>query len=316
MSGIVELDAGQRAAADRLAALLDGGRPRRRARGVYLHGRPGRGKTMLMDHLLAAATRTRTRRWHFHEFFALLHRARQDTGSVDGALTALIGDAELVCFDEFHADDIGDAMLVARLLDALFARRVPLVVTSNQRPEQLLPNPLFHDRFLPVIAAIRAHLDVVAVDGPLDYRRHGSGRTVAGFAAGRYLLGGPPCAATTAVRIGAHTVPVHAATAGTLVASFTDLCGSAVSAADYVALAARFERWVIGAVPLLRTVHADLVTRWITLIDVLYDADRPVIVHAAAPPAALAAGMPAGSDLDRTVSRLYEISQPAARGAV
>ncbi|WP_342215500.1 AFG1/ZapE family ATPase [Nocardia farcinica] len=67
------------------------------------------------------------------------------------------------------------------------------------------------------------------------------------------LLGGPPCAATTAVRIGAHTVPVHAATAGTLVASFTDLCGSAVSAADYVALAARFERWVIGAVPLLRT---------------------------------------------------------------
>lgn len=113
---------------------------------------------MLMDRFFAGVGSKRKRRYHFHGFFAGLHGAVAELGSIDRAVDAVLGDAELVCFDEFHVHDIGDAMLMARLLDALFARSVLLVVTSNYAPDELLPNPLFHERFLPTIARIRAHL--------------------------------------------------------------------------------------------------------------------------------------------------------------
>lgn len=383
-AGDVELDAAQRAAADHLAALLDRrGRPRRGSGGVYLYGPPGRGKTMLMDQFFGIVVTKPKRRWHFHEFFAQLHAAAATVGSVGDAVTRLIGDVELICFDEFHVHDIGDAMLIARLLDALFTRRIPLVVTSNYPPTGLLPNPLFHDRFVPTIARITERMTVVAVDGPQDYRRlragaahrHEGGTPVVGggppgrplvperagapawcsdpitpdlwsssiagqrqpssgragwiprdrrevraegadvptgFAAGSYLVGGAPAVSgRTAVRVGAREIPVRTAASGALVADFADLCGTRRSAADYLALAARFERWVVVGVPLLRTVSPDRVMRWVNLVDVLYDADRTLTVHATVPLAELAAGVTpvAGvADLGRTVSRLYEIS--------
>lgn len=319
----VELDAAQRAAVDHLAALLDRrGRPRRGGGGVYLHGPPGRGKTMLMDRFFAAAATIHKRRWHFHEFFALL-QAAATAGTVGDAVARLTDRAELICFDEFHVHDIGDAMLIARLLDALFDRGVPLVVTSNYPPPDLLPNPLFHDRFLPAIARITERLAVVAVDGPQDYRwvagageRRGEQEVPnvrTGFAAGSYLIGEAPRATgATAVRVGTRVVAARTDESGSLVADFHDLCGAALAAADYLALAARFERWVVVGVPLLRTVSPDRVMRWVNLVDVLYDADRTLTVHATVPLAELAAGVTpvAGvADLGRTVSRLYEISQ-------
>ncbi|WP_084495444.1 cell division protein ZapE [Nocardia shimofusensis] len=342
----LELDAAQRAAADHLAALLDRrGRPRRGSGGVYLHGPPGRGKTMLMDRFSATASTKRKRRWHFHEFFAHLHAAATTTSAVGDAVTRLIGDAELVCFDEFHVHDIGDAMLIARLLDALFDRRVPLVVTSNYPPADLLPNPLFHDRFLPAIARITERMTVVALDGPRDYRRLRAGDTrhratepvvpgglrnswadraqiqgaptegadlCTGFAAGDYLAGAAPSfAGVTVVRVGVREFTVRSIDNRTLAADFAELCGAGLSAADYVALAARFERWIVVGVPRLCSVPPDQVMRWVNLVDVLYDADRMLTVHAAVPLAELATGVApvAGvADLGRTVSRLYEIS--------
>ncbi|MGO4614320.1 cell division protein ZapE [Nocardia sp. 2YAB30] len=171
----IELDADQVHAAARLRQLLDRhGKPATRHRvylrdkpfryrGLYLHGRPGRGKTMLMDRFFAEIASKHKQRYHFHQFFARLHDAVRELGSIDAAVHGLLGDTRLVCFDEFHVHDIGDAMLIARLLDALFARRIVLVVTSNYPPRELLPNPLFHDRFVPTIERILAHLDVVSV---------------------------------------------------------------------------------------------------------------------------------------------------------
>ncbi|MCP2278326.1 cell division protein ZapE [Nocardia amikacinitolerans] len=200
----IELDRDQRAAADRLARLVDRrGRPIKGARGVYLHGRPGRGKTMLMDRFLATADADRAKRYHFHWFFAELHSAAHETGSIDTAIERLLGTARLVCFDEFHVHDIGDAMLVARMLDALFARRIALVLTSNYPPTQLLPNPLFHDRFLPTIARIVEHLDVLSVDGPTDYRTLPNRDATRGFAAGRYLV----CCVPTQSEVGTPPAP-------------------------------------------------------------------------------------------------------------
>ncbi|WP_067647865.1 AFG1/ZapE family ATPase [Nocardia harenae] len=153
------LDAAQEAAAAALDALLDRrGRVRKpggsRPAGIYLHGRPGRGKTMLMDRFFAATSSKRKARLHFHRFFADLSAAVRITGSMRTAVDMVVGDVDLLCFDEFQVDDIGDGMLIARLLDVLFTRRVLVIVTANQAPAELLPNPVFHEQFEPTIALI------------------------------------------------------------------------------------------------------------------------------------------------------------------
>ncbi|MEV0298151.1 cell division protein ZapE [Nocardia sp. NPDC050710] len=319
-AGGIELDADQRRAAARLAELVDRrGRPVTRHRGIYLHGRPGRGKTMVMDGFFAGVASARKRRFHFHQFFAQLHAAAHECRSIDKAIDRLLGNAVLVCFDEFHVHDIGDAMLIGRMLDALFARRIALVLTSNYPPAELLPNPLFHDKFLPTIDRIVANLDVVPVDGPIDYRTTGVTAMRAGFAAGRYLVAptvgavescaGPAVGGALPVRVGTRRIYARATTADSITIDFAALCGTPTSAADYVELARRFRRWTLCAVPLLGEVAPDWVMRLVNLVDVLYDADLELTVYAAAPLSELVRGLRGVPDIDRTRSRLGEISQ-------
>lgn len=329
---VLQWDSDQARAAARLRELLDRhGKPIRRHRGVYLHGRQGRGKTMLMNRFFAETASDRKRRYHFHQFFARLHAAANESGSIDAAVDALLGDARLICFDEFHVHDIGDAMLIARLLDALFARRVVLVVTSNYPPHELLPNPLFHDRFEPAIERILAHMDVVPVDGPIDYRALHSGKdSRTGFAAGRYIVDPARCTprGAEAVLSGGAENPVAAPTndsaveiflgprrlraiaaEDTLVIDFANLCGVPTSAADYVELAQRFQRWEIRDIPLLNEVPPDHAMRLVNVIDVLYDADRELTVVAPAPLPELVQDVVGVPDISRLKSRLCELSQ-------
>ncbi|MFR9771281.1 cell division protein ZapE [Nocardia sp. SC052] len=334
--GAVELrwDAEQARAAARLRELVDRrGRPSRRSRGVYLHGRPGRGKTMLMDRFFAEVASERKRRYHFHQFFASLHAAAHASGSIDAAVDALLGDALLVCFDEFHVHDIGDAMLFARLLDALFARRVALVVTSNYPPAELLPNPLFHDRFVPTIERILANMDVVAVDGAIDYRTLGARGAGTGFAAGRYVVAPrwhmtvealsasssrnndatqQEIESIVEISLGARSLRAIATDGGALVIDFAALCGTPTSAADYVALAQRFPRWEIRDVPPLRTVPPDWTMRFVNVVDVLYDADRALTVIASAALGELVREVREVPDISRLTSRLCALSQSSA----
>ncbi|MFD6393231.1 cell division protein ZapE [Nocardia sp. NPDC060259] len=329
-SGTVVLDPAQVAAADALAALLDRhARPRKRHRGIYLHGRPGRGKTMVMDRFFASVGSDHKRRFHFHSFFAALHTAAHELGSIERAVAGLLADADLVCFDEFHINDIGDAMLVARLLDTLFAQHRTLVVTSNYAPRDLLPNPLFHDRFVPTIERILANLDVVTLDGPLDYRTVGTRRD-SGFVSGRYLLepadidaehrsgNGVGTAHQTGIEVedgtgvdlsvgNGRTVRAHAVDGDAVTFDFEQLCGAPTSAADYLALTSRFHRWTLRAVPPLREVPPDWTMRLVNLVDVLYDADLPCTIHAPELVTELTAGVPAIPDLARTASRLGEL---------
>ncbi|MGW5455654.1 cell division protein ZapE [Nocardia sp. NPDC003979] len=306
----VVLDSGQTAAARRLGELLDrNGRVRKRARGVYLHGRPGRGKTMVMDRFFASADPIRERRFHFHNFFAALHTAVHELGSIENAIERLLGDADLVCFDEFHVHDIGDAMLVARLLDTLFAERRTLVVTSNYPPAGLLPNPLFHDRFVPTIERILANLEVVTLDGPLDYRTLGT-RADHGFCAGRYVVSTERTAGPGVVLdlADGRTVRAESVDGDAVTFAFEHLCGTATSAADYLRLTTRFRRWTLVAVPPLRTVPPDWAMRLVNLVDILYDADLPCTIYAAEPVTELTTGAPLVPDLARTTSRLGELS--------
>lgn len=207
-SEAIQLDEDQARAAARLADLLDHRhRPLKHHRGIYLHGRPGRGKTMVMDRFFTSVDPKHKRRFHFHTFFTALHAETHAHGSIDKAIDTLLGKARLVCFDEFHVHDIGDAMLITRMLDALFARRLTLVVTSNYAPAELLPNPLFHDLFVPTIERIVAELDVVSLDGPLDYRTIAHGHAT-GFRAGRYIVGPSPAFGRAAETPGRSVDPV------------------------------------------------------------------------------------------------------------
>ncbi|WP_330250937.1 cell division protein ZapE [Nocardia sp. NBC_00565] len=310
------LDADQIRARARLLELLDRhGRPRKHHRGVYLHGRPGRGKTMLMNDFFAGIASNRKRRFHFHDFFARLHTAAHESGSIDKAIDGLLGNAELVCFDEFHVHDIGDAMLIARMLDVLFAHRIVLVVTSNYPPRRLLPNPLFHDRFLPTIARIIAQLDLVSVDGPLDYRTRGGSTT--GFAAGRYLAAtgrdrsGTPTGID--IPVGTRKIRARAVDDSVIVIDFTALCGTATAASDYVDLAQRFRQWTLCDVVPLRDVPPDWAMRFVNLIDVLYDADLELTIEARTPLSDLVADVREVPDIARTASRLGELHQGALR---
>ncbi|WP_245676335.1 cell division protein ZapE [Nocardia niwae] len=327
---LIQWDSDQARAAARLRELVDRrGRLVRRHRGVYLHGRPGRGKTMLMNRFFTEVASERKRRYHFHQFFAELHAAAHASGSIDAAVDALLGDARLICFDEFHVHDIGDAMLISRLLDALFARRLALVVTSNYAPAGLLPNPLFHDRFLPAIDRILAHMDVVPVDGAIDYRRLGARAARTGFAAGRYIVAPPMRKARSAVAagarktdapqrdneqsaeisLGARRLHAIAADGGALVIDFAALCGVPTSATDYVALAQRFPRWEIREVPPLYEVPPDWAMRFVNVVDVLYDTDRELTVVASAPLDSLVREIGEVPDISRLASRLCELSQ-------
>ncbi|MCM6772853.1 cell division protein ZapE [Nocardia sp. CDC141] len=213
-----------------------------------------------------------------------------------------MGDAELICFDEFHVHDIGDAMFVARLLDWLFARRVVLVVTSNYLPEELLPNPLWHDRFVPAIERIRARLDVVAVDGPCDYRGGGDHRW--GFSAGRYIVGSVAIAGGVEIPVGHGRIRARAVESDTIVVDFDQLCGNPLSAADFLDMARRFRHWTVCEVPALRAVPGDWVTRFVYLVDVLYDVDAELILYAHMSREELVGTGAGVRDLDRTASRL------------
>ena len=144
-------------------------------RGVYMVGGVGRGKSFLMDCFFQSVPLRRKTRLHFHEFMREVHRELQELKGLQNPLDELgkrvARRFRLICFDEFHIADVTDAMILHRMLEALFANRVSIVTTSNFRPEGLYPNGLHRDRILPAIELLKTHLEVINVDAGTDYRR-------------------------------------------------------------------------------------------------------------------------------------------------
>jgi cell division protein ZapE len=290
-------------------------------RGVYMYGGVGRGKSFLMDCFFQSVPLTRKTRLHFHEFMREVHRELQE---LKGTADPLEGLAEriarrfrLICFDEFHVADVTDAMILHRLLEALFARRVSMVATSNFHPDGLYPNGLHRERILPAIELLRSHLQVVELDSPHDYRR----RAFAGLELYHWPLGPPADAAmekaftslaeardeSPLLHIEHRQLHARRKAGGVVWFDFATLCGGPRSQNDYLELASQFHTVLLSDVPQMPPRLASEARRFTWLVDVLYDRRVKLVISAAVPPEQLYTEGPLAHEFPRTVSRLYEM---------
>ncbi len=331
-----ELDAAQRNAADHLQRLNDDwvnyksqrsnalkrliARPPI-PRGVYLWGGVGRGKSFLMDAFFSAVPVIRKVRLHFHEFMRGVHRELDELKGTEDPLDEvalrIARRHRLICFDEFHVSDIADAMILHRLLARLFEGRVGFVMTSNYPPDGLYPDGLHRDRVLPAMALLKEHLELVAVDGQVDYRKQAMQRIDAYLTPGGADAEAKLKAAFERIaesedddpvlHIEARQIRAKRRAGGVVWFDFPVLCGGPRSQNDYLEIAARFHTVVLSNVPVMSAAHASEARRFTWLIDVLYDYRVTLLLSAAAPPQALYTRGVLANEFERAASRLIEM---------
>ncbi|MGP1629073.1 MAG: cell division protein ZapE [Giesbergeria sp.] len=290
-------------------------------RGVYMYGGVGRGKSFLMDCFFNAVPLKRKVRLHFHEFMREVHRelaGLQGTADPLDVLGARMAKRyKLICFDEFHVADITDAMILYRLLMALFANGVGFVTTSNFTPDGLYPNGLHRDRILPAIALLNERLEVINVDNGTDYRS----RMLEQVQLYHTPLGPEADAAMTAafdqlaevrdenpvLRIEAREIEARRKAGGVVWFDFRTLCGGPRSQNDYLEIATQFHTVLLSDVPHMPVSMASPARRFTWLIDVLYDRRIKLIMSAAVSPEELYTEGPLVHEFPRTVSRLNEM---------
>ncbi|MDE2147936.1 MAG: AFG1 family ATPase [Burkholderiales bacterium] len=291
-------------------------------RGVYLWGGVGRGKSFLMDCFFQAVPLTRKTRLHFHEFMREVHRELQDLKGTADPLDELgrriARRLRLICFDEFHVADVTDAMILHRLLAALFANRVSIVTTSNFHPDGLYPNGLHRDRILPAIELLKSRLEVINVDAGTDYRQ----QTLAGIATYHCPLDAAAEAAMVqafdklaeardenpVMQIEHRALPALRRAGGVVWFDFKTLCGGPRSQNDYLEIASRFHTVLLSGVPQMSPRLASEARRFTWLVDVLYDRRVKLMLSAAVPAEQLYTEGPLAHEFPRTVSRLHEMA--------
>jgi len=290
-------------------------------RGVYMFGGVGRGKSFLMDCFFRAVPLTRKTRLHFHEFMREVHRELQDLKGTVNPLEELgkriARRFRLICFDEFHIADVTDAMILHRLLQALFDNRVSIVTTSNFRPDDLYPNGLHRDRILPAIELLKAKLQVINVDAGTDYRQ----QTLQQVEMYHCPLGEVADAAMQAafsrlaeardeapvMNIEHRELRSLRRAGGVVWFDFRTLCGGPRSQNDYLEIASRFHTVLLSNVPYMPLRMASEARRFTWLVDVLYDRRVKLILSAQVQPEALYTEGPLAHEFPRTVSRLREM---------
>ncbi len=290
-------------------------------RGVYMYGGVGRGKSFLMDCFFNAVPVVRKTRLHFHEFMREVHRELADLQGTVNPLDELgrrmAKRYRLVCFDEFHVADITDAMILHRLLAALFENGVGFVTTSNFRPDDLYPGGLHRDRILPAIALLNSKLEVINVDNGTDYRRRTLEQvklyhTPLGDAADAEMADAFNRLAEThdedpVLHIEAREIKSRRKAGGVVWFDFKALCGGPRSQNDYLEIASQFHTVLLSNVPYMPVNMASEARRFTWLVDVLYDRRVKLIMSAAVPPEALYTEGPLAHEFPRTVSRLNEM---------
>ncbi len=290
--------------------------------GLYLWGGVGRGKTFLMDLFYETLALQSKRRVHFHRIMKDVHERLGALGDIEDPLASVARDmaeeARVLCFDEFFVSDIGDAMILGRLLQGLFARGVTLVATSNTRPDDLYRDGLQRQRFIPAIEALNQNTLVVELTGDTDYRLKLLQQ------AGTYLTPDDHQARTRLHEFFRESASSHVqenheleingrklntvrCAKGIAWFDFSDLCDGPRSQADYIEIARWYPTIIVSGVPELDELREDEARRFIALVDEFYDRRVKLILSAERPAAELYAGKRLRFEFERTVSRLIEM---------
>ncbi len=293
--------------------------------GLYLWGGVGRGKTFLLDLLADSLPEGTVLRRHFHRFMAGVHAALntlRESGTRDPLrhiAEELAGRHRLLCLDEFVVHDIGDAMLLAGLLQGLFDQGVLLATTSNTVPAQLYRDGLQRSRFLPAIALLERHCAVVELVSPVDYRLRSLTRAPVYLVPAdaeadtrlreRFLeLAHASCAFDTVIEIEGRTLPARGLSDGVAWFDFAVLCEGPRATADYIELARDHHTVLLSGVPqFTASIQDDAAKRFIHLVDELYDRRVNLLLTAAVPPTQLYTAGRLRSQFERTESRLIQM---------
>ncbi|WP_202845028.1 cell division protein ZapE [Luteimonas saliphila] len=307
--------------------------------GLYLWGGVGRGKTFLVDLFYAGLPLTEIRgealaggrpadgppgkrRTHFHRFMRRVHALLRTHSGERDPLATIARDwrarLRVLVLDEFFVSDIGDAMILARLLERMFAEGIVLVTTSNVDPPDLYKDGLQRARFLPAIELIRRHCQVVHLDSPTDYRLRALTRSPVyrapldaesdAWLDSRWReLGGDDAHREAGIEIDGRRIPVRARCQDMAWFDFDALCEGPRGATDYIEIAREFHTVLLGGIPVLDATRDDAARRFVTLVDELYDRHVNLVCTADAAPHALYAGERLGAAFERTASRLVEM---------
>ncbi len=294
-------------------------------RGVYMYGGVGRGKSFLMDCFFGAVAVKRKTRLHFHEFMREVHRQlttlQGTVNPLDELARQMARKYRLLCFDEFHVADITDAMILHRLLDALFAQGVGFVTTSNFKPDDLYPNGLHRNRILPAIALLNEKLAVIPIGDGTDYRLRaledvkfyhvpcGPEADLELEAAFSHLAEAHD--EDPVLHIEARQIQTRRRAGGVVWFDFKTLCGGPRSQNDYLEIATQFHTVLLSDVPMMSVRMSSEARRFTWLVDVLYDRKVKLILSAEVEPEQLYTEGPLAHEFVRTVSRLHEMQTRA-----
>jgi cell division protein ZapE len=304
-------------------------------RGLYLVGEVGRGKSMLMDMFFGTADLPRKQRLHFHQFMEQCHKRihawKRAHGNIADPIPPLAdsiaADAALLCFDEFQVHDVADAMILGRLFQALFARGTVVVATSNTTPDDLFKGRPGRDAFLPFIAVLKDNLEVLTLAAARDYRRDrvsggrawhvpADGRAERALDAAFRDLSGQDRGAPLTLTVFGRPLRLPEEANGVVRAGFDELCGAALGAPDYLALATHAHTLVLDGIPRFTADNRDKARRFVVLVDALYEHHVRLIASAAAEPDALCPDGDEAAIFARTASRIEEMRSDswAAKG--
>jgi cell division protein ZapE len=309
-------------AGERLRAYLPWKRARAPQRGLYLWGGVGRGKTMLMDWFYESLRGTQCERVHFYRFMRRVHAelraAARRTRPLEAVAERLARTTRVLCLDEFFVADIADAMILTALFESLFRRGVTLVATSNTAPQDLYKDGLQRERFLPAIDLLRKHMDVLHLDGGIDYRLRQLEQaptyldstlpgTTAQLRQRFAALAGDSATGPTTLPIEDRGIAALATGAGMAWFGFRELCDGPRSQNDYIELAHSYHTIFIANIPEFTAADEDAARRFIAAVDEFYDRGVKLVVSAAAQPSALYRGERLQLEFQRAASRLVEM---------
>ena len=306
----------------RLASLVARKNPRQEnVKGLYIWGSVGRGKTYLMDIFYDCLPLERKLRLHFHRFMHEVHEYLNRVHDAQAPLTLVAKSfkrrADIICLDELFVSDIGDAMILAGLLEACLTDAITLVITSNCRPDDLYKNGLQRQKFIPAIRLLKQHTEVVELAGHRDHRleflehaniyHHPLGEEADQIMLNNFMRVSPePGEENQSLSIENRRIQTVRCADSAVWFTFNDLCAGPRSAADYIEIARCFNSVLISNIPCL-THQDDLARRFITAIDEFYDRNVKVIISAQLPVQDLYKGDKLAFEFQRTVSRLLEM---------